>query len=115
VISTYRSYTDQTWINKNYGADLYRAKAWHSEHQLWLAVDLMWLNNEIISSNQQTKTTYEWLVDNAHSYWFTQSYQKGPDIDGYHIETWHRRFVWVGVAEHLKENNLTFTEFVSQD
>jgi LAS superfamily LD-carboxypeptidase LdcB len=27
VISTYRSYTDQTWINKNYGADLYRAKA----------------------------------------------------------------------------------------
>jgi D-alanyl-D-alanine carboxypeptidase len=114
VVSAYRSYGDQQRINRNHWADLYRAKAWHSEHQLGLAVDLMWLNNDIIAWNQQTKTTYQWLVENAHSYGFTQSYQKGHEIDGYHVETRHWRFVGVWVAEHLKNNNLTFTEFFSQ-
>jgi D-alanyl-D-alanine carboxypeptidase len=50
----------------------------------------------------------------AHTYGFTNTYQKGLDIDWYEIEPWHWRYVWVDIASYLSENNITIAEFYYQ-
>ena len=73
-----------------------------SEHQLGLAVDIFGLSNY--------GAQYTWFRHNAHKYGFTQSYQKGREVDGYAVEPWHWRYVGVEMASYLYEKNITFTE-----
>lgn len=80
------------------------AKAGFSEHQLWLAVDIFWVNNN--------PKYYDWLQKNAHKFGFTQSYKNWEKIDWYKIEKWHWRFIWHDLAQKLYENNQTFTQFI---
>lgn len=114
IVSAYRSFSQQAMINKVYGADTLRALAWHSEHQLGLAVDVLWLTNSSIQNNSQFRSIYLWMVANAYRYWFTQSYQKWVAVDGYEREDWHRRYVGSDLAKQLLDAWITFTEYYQQ-
>lgn len=114
IVSAYRSFSQQAMINKVYGADTLRALAWHSEHQLGLAVDILWLTNSSIQNDGQFRTVYLWMVANAYRYWFTQSYQKWVTIDGYEREDWHWRYVGSDLAKQLLNAWITFTEYYQQ-
>jgi LAS superfamily LD-carboxypeptidase LdcB len=54
---------------------------------------------------------YNFLKQNAHKYWFHNTYQKWLEIDGYEIEPWHWRYLWIKFATYLKENNITLAQF----
>lgn len=116
IVSAYRSYTYQVWIKKWWCPDNLCAKAWYSEHQSWLAVDL-WEASSVESwkASKKLQKYYSWLSQNAHKYWFTNTYQKWLEIDWYEIEPWHWRYVWVQIATYLKENNMTFAELYDKN
>lgn len=115
VVSAYRSYNYQKGIKDRWCPDRLCAKAWFSEHQSWLAIDL-WeatTKNQFLSK-PNLKEYFDWLNNNAHNYWFHNTYQKGLEVDTYEIEPWHWRYVWVELATYLYENNLTFWEFYNK-
>lgn len=88
------------------------AKPWTSEHEAWLALDL-WVN--WVSIKAWSWKYYQWLLDNAHLYWFHNTYQKWVEIDGKIVEPWHWRYVGVDLATILHERNQTLTEFFYQN
>ena len=112
VVSTYRSYTYQKWIKDRGCSDAFCAKAWHSEHQSWLAIDL-WeaSSNSTFLANADYKKYFEWLQENAHRFGYHNSYQNGRAIDGYEKEPWHWRYVWPKLAWTLKNQGITLTEY----
>lgn len=112
VVSAYRSYEYQVWIKKWWCPDNLCAKAWFSEHQTGLVVDLWSASSESTwKNNKKLKKYFYWLNQNAHNFWFHNTYQKWIDIDGYDIEPWHWRYLWVELSTYLKENNLTIAEY----
>jgi len=112
VVSTYRSYVYQKWIKDRGCPDNLCAKAWYSEHQSWLWIDLWEAStNSQFLGKPNLKKYYDWLIKNASSYWFHNSYQKWKTVDWYDIEPWHWRYLWEELATYLLENDLTFTEF----
>lgn len=111
VVSAYRSYEYQVWIKAWWCPDNLCAKAWFSEHQSWLAVDLFAASSESEWTNSYLNNYYKWIYDNAHLYWFSNTYQRWLKVDWYEVEPWHWRFVWVEFATYLRENDLTIAEF----
>lgn len=79
-----------------------------SEHEAGLALDL-WINwgNILAGAGKY----YLWLQENAHYYWFHNTYQKGIEIDGKMKEPRHRRYVGIELATYLYENNTTLAEY----
>ncbi len=113
IASAYRSYSYQkNSISKSCKQSGRCAKEWESEHQLWLAVDLWEATNEKKFLSKYQKY-YNWLHDNAHLYWFHQSYQNWREFDGYYIEPWHRRYLGTWLATKLHDRNITFTQYVN--
>lgn len=113
IASAYRSYRYQkNSISESCKKSWRCAREWESEHQLGLAVDLWEASNEekFLSKYQ---TYYDRLQENAHKYWFHQSYQNWRTIDGYYTEPRHRRYLWKKLATTLYENNQTFTQYVN--
>lgn len=112
VVSSYRSYAYQAGIKARGCPDNLCAKAGYSEHQSALAVDL-WSASTQSYWNNSTRLTkfYAWLSENAHLYGFHNSYQNGLKIDGYDIEPWHWRYVWIDLASYLRENEITFAQY----
>lgn len=114
IASAYRSYEYQkNSISESCKRSWRCAREWESEHQLWLAVDLREATNEEKFLSKYQKY-YDWLHDNAHLYWFHQSYQNWREIDGYYIEPWHWRYLGVDLSTKLREENITFTQYVGQ-
>ena len=112
IASAYRSYGYQkNSISESCKQSGRCAREWESEHQLWLAVDLWEASSESKFLAKYQKY-YDWLHENAHSYWFHQSYQNGREIDGYYIEPWHWRYLGVDLATKLRERDITFTQYV---
>ena len=112
VVSAYRSYTYQQGIKARGCPDNLCAKAGYSEHQSGLVVDL-WetTTNEAFMSQSHLRKYYDWLDKNAYKYGYTNTYQNGVEVDGYEIEPWHWRYVWVKLARHLRESSITFAEY----
>ena len=113
IASAYRSYNYQkNSISESCKQSGRCAREWESEHQLWLAVDLWEATNaeKFLSKYQEY---YDRLHDNAHLYWFHQSYQNGREFDGYYIEPRHWRYLWTWLATKLYEKNITFTQYVN--
>lgn len=111
VVSAYRSYFYQVWIKNWWCPDNFCAKAWYSEHQTWLAIDLFEASNkESWKNSKKLQKYYNWLDENAHKYWFINTYKKWIEIDWYEVEPWHWRYIWIKLATYLKENNMTFAE-----
>jgi len=114
VVSAYRSYLDQKKIKDNGCPDNFCAKVWFSEHQTWLAIDFFEATNkDQFLSNPNYKMYFEWLSENAYKYGFHNSYQKWLEIDTYEIEPWHWRYLWIELATKLKQNNLTYAEYIN--
>ncbi len=118
VISSYRWYEYQKslvdWYIGTLGANraaALSARPGHSEHQLWLAIDVFDASTNAAFYSGY-KSYVDWLQANAHIYGWTQSYQKWRDIDGYVIEPWHWRYVWIELATYLWENKMSFGEYV---
>lgn len=112
INSSYRSYAYQAGIKARGCPDNLCAKAWYSEHQSGLWFDIFAIEtNAYWKNNARLWSYYEWLEKNAHMYGFTNTYQKGLDIDWYEIEPWHWRYVWVDLATYLSENQMTIAEF----
>ena len=112
IVSAYRSYEYQKWIKDRGCPDNLCAKAGYSEHQSGLAIDLFEASTEEDWKNDKELQEYtQWLNNNAYKYGFINTYQKGLEIDGYEIEPWHWRYVWVQLAEYIIGNDLTFAEF----
>lgn len=115
IVSAYRSYLYQKGIKDRGCPDNLCAKAGYSEHQSGLTFDVWEATTEKqFLSKPKLKKYFDWLSDNAYLYWFHNTYQKGLEIDGYEIEPWHWRYMWVDLATYLYKNNLTFAEFYSQ-
>lgn len=115
VVSSYRSYQYQHNLIKKYPNSVeegFRAKPWESEHQLWLAIDIFEATSvENFFENKNLFQYRAWLQNNAHKYWFTQSYKFWVEIDWYNIEPWHRRYVWTGLASELYKKNTSFSQY----
>ena len=116
VVSSYRGYAYQknllAWYKEKYGvwrAQWFSAKPWHSEHQLGLAIDVF---NATTDGSSGYWDYFAWLRMNAHTFWWTQSYQKGVEIDGYVVEQWHWRYVGTELATYLFSNKMTLSEYV---
>lgn len=113
IASAYRSYSYQkNSISESCKQSGWCAREWESEHQLWLAVDLWEASSESKFLSKYQKY-YDWLHDNAHLYWFHQSYQNWREIDGYYIEPWHWRYLGVDLATKLRKKDITFTQYVT--
>ena len=112
IASAYRSYGYQkNSISENCKQSWWCAREWESEHQLWLALDLREATNEQKFLSKYQKY-YDRLHDNAHLYWFHQSYQNWREFDGYYIEPWHRRYLGTWLATKLHDRDITFTQYV---
>jgi len=113
IASAYRSYNYQkNSISESCKKSGRCAREWESEHQLWLAVDLWETTNEQKFLSKYQKY-YDWLHNNAHLYWFHQSYQNWREFDGYYIEPRHWRYLGTWLATKLHEKNITFTQYVT--
>ncbi len=112
IVSWYRSYERQKEIEKSACENNLCAKAWHSEHQSWLAIDL-WqaLTIEEFKKHKEYNKYFEWMNKNAYKYWFINTYKKWKKIDWYSKEPWHWRYIWIELATYLQKNNLSFAEF----
>ena len=113
IASAYRSYNYQkNSISESCKQSGRCAREWESEHQLWLAVDLWEATNEQKFLSKYQKY-YDRLHDNAHLYWFHQSYQNWREFDGYYIEPWHRRYLGTWLATKLHDRDITLTQYVT--
>ena len=113
IASAYRSYSYQkNSISESCKQSGRCAREWESEHQLWLAVDLREATNEQKFLSKYQKY-YDRLHENAHLYWFHQSYQNWREFDGYYTEPRHRRYLGTWLATKLHDRNITFTQYVT--
>lgn len=112
VVSWYRSYKYQKWIKDRWCPDNLCAKAWYSEHQSGLAIDIYSASSQKNWANNNTlKKYFGWFKENAYKYWFHNSYQNWFKIDWYEAEPWHWRYVWKKMAKYLHDNKMTFISF----
>ena len=116
ISSGYRSYSYQEGLYDRYsavdgieGADMYSARAGHSEHQSGLCFDLNTIDDSFAYTSEGI-----WVNDNAHLYGFIIRYPKGKEsITGYQYESWHLRYVGKELATILYNNGnwLTMEEY----
>ena len=120
VRSAYRSYEEQAHLYatsvQELGqeeADLWVARAGHSEHQTGLALDVSTIFHDDVEISFGDTLESIWLRDNAHRFGFIVSYPKGREEDtGFMYEPWHIRYVSVEVAREIYENNWIFEDFL---
>ncbi len=112
VISAYRSFGDQSQLKNGYtvvygtGANKFSADQGYSEHQLGTALDFTTKATGADFNKFDKTDAYTWLNQNAYKYGFVLSY---PEDNGYYqFEPWHWRFVGVGLATRLHEENEHF-------
>lgn len=65
--------------------------------------------------NFKNSAEYAWLVKNAASYGFVQSYQAGKEsITGYVAEPWHWRYVGKANAQTILSQGVTVYEYLKK-
>ena len=83
-------------------------KPWTSEHNLGLAVDFNYVDNDF----EKTKA-FEWLEENAEKYGFILRYKKEKEeITKIVYEPWHWRFVGEENAKEMNELDMCLEEYV---
>ena len=116
IVSSYRSYEYQKGIKDRWCSDNLCAKAWFSEHQSWLAVDIFSASTKYKwDTNLKYQQYFTWFQNNANKYWFHNTYQKWLSIDWYEIEPWHWRYIWEELAWYLKDEKITLAEFYKEN
>jgi D-alanyl-D-alanine carboxypeptidase len=126
ILSGYRSYAAQaiSWDkwNRLYPetAAIVSAQPGHSEHQLGTVIDFgsPELRGIVGQPDVEFHTYFYktseglWLAENAHTYGFTMSFTKESfETTGFYYEPWHFRYVGKEMAQLLRDQNLTLTEY----
>ncbi len=117
ITQGYRSYSDQEEAYNSYRdyhteeeADLFAARAGHSDYQTGLSVLLVPYNKTV--EDEKTSEEFNWLIDNAYRYGFILRFPEDKeDITGFAYEPWRYRYVGEEVAEYIHENDITFDEY----
>ena len=117
--SAYRSYDTQKstydyWVSTENGdtakADIYSARAGHSEHQTGYAFDIRDYNYE--HEDYSKSESFKWVSQNAHKYGFILRFPKEKEhITGYQYESWHYRYCGIECATYIYNNEITFEEY----
>jgi D-alanyl-D-alanine carboxypeptidase len=130
IISGYRSFSAQAiawnkWLElEPERASILSAPPGHSEHQLGTTVDFGSAElAEIVGQEDIEFHTYfyqtgegVWLEERAHEFGFVLSYPRDAlEVTGFYYEPWHYRYVGPELAAHLKQQNLTLTEFLLEE
>ena len=84
-----------------------------SEHQLGLAVDVVDINNQNLTEEQEKTPAQKWLMANSWRYGFIHRYPTGKsDITGIIYEPWHYRYVGKDVAQEIFNKGITLEEYL---
>ncbi|MCF0110313.1 MAG: M15 family metallopeptidase [Erysipelotrichaceae bacterium] len=118
AMSNYRSYNEQSGLYNGYvnangqtSADRYSARPGHSEHQSGLCFDVTGGNGSMF--NYHNDASYKWMLANCHKYGFIQRYRKGKAaLTGYEFESWQFRYVGIGPAATIYEQNWILEEYL---
>jgi D-alanyl-D-alanine carboxypeptidase len=130
ITSSYRSYaTQQTLFNNKVNQYLTSegsreaaetkartivAYPGTSEHQLGLACDIVDKYYEYMNESLADTELSKWMAENCAQYGFILRYPDGKqDITGVMYEPWHYRYVGVGAATYIMENDLCLEEFIA--
>lgn len=95
-------------------ANKYIAKAYHSEHETGLAIDIcVYEDGKYLTEHDlKHEDAVEWIHKNAHRFGFILRYPIGKEnITGYNYEPWHLRYVGINLANYLYKNDLTLEEY----
>ena len=119
AMSSYRSYSYQIDLYNKYkkkdgqeAADKYSGRPGFSEHQSGLAVDVY--NGKIEYTSFEKTKEFVWMNEHAHEYGFIIRFPKGKELEtGYQYESWHYRYVGIEAATYIKNNNISFEEFIA--
>lgn len=85
-----------------------------SEHQLGLACDIVDKYYQYMNETLENTALSQWMAVHSTEYGFILRYPKDKtDITGVMFEPWHYRYVGKEAAAYMKENDLTFEEFVA--
>lgn len=113
VISAYRSFGTQAYLKSSYKmtygagtANAFSADQGYSEHQLGTTVDFTTLDIGAKFVGFDKDNVFTWLTQNAYKYGFIPSYPKSNTY--YAFEPWHWRFVGIGLATKLHNENKYF-------
>ena len=86
-----------------------------SEHQLGLAVDVVDVNNQNLTEEQEKTPTQKWLMANSWRYGFIHRYPNSKsDITGIIYEPWHYRYVGKAAAQDIFNRDITLEEYVGK-
>lgn len=89
--------------------DEYINKPGSSDHNLGLAVDFNFVNNEF----EETKA-FKWLKEHAEDYGFILRYPSDKeDITKIAYESWHWRYVGADHAKKMNELNMCLEEYIA--
>lgn len=87
------------------------AKPGYSEHQTGLAVDFAAKGVSTLQVSFAKTKAGVWLAANSYKYGFVLRYPKGKTaITGYNFEPWHFRYVGVGLATAMHDQNISTLE-----
>ena len=93
-------------------AKKYTAAPGASEHQLGLAVDIWDRERQRVGTYTNMNEEFRnWLEEHSCEYGFIQRYPSKKLLRTGWDEPWHYRYVGVGVATFIKENDICFEEF----
>ena len=84
-----------------------------SEHQLGLTVDVVDVNNQNLTEEQEKTPTQKWLMANSWRYGFIHRYPNSKsDITGIIYEPWHYRYVGRDAAQEIFNKGITLEEYL---
>jgi D-alanyl-D-alanine carboxypeptidase len=84
-----------------------------SEHQLGLTVDVVDINNQNLTEEQEKTPTQKWLMANSWRYGFIHRYPNGKSaVTGIIYEPWHYRYVGKDVAQEIFNRGITLEEYL---
>lgn len=84
-----------------------------SEHQLGLTVDVVDVNNQNLTEEQEKTPTQKWLMANSWQYGFIHRYPNSKsDITGIIYEPWHYRYVGKDAAQEIFNKGITLEEYL---
>lgn len=92
----------------------YSSEPGKSEHQTGLCVDFTTLSiGGVVDDVFESTEVFLWLRDNSWKYGFVMRYPSDKtDITGYAYESWHYRFVGLGVSSVMHQTGMCYEEYL---